>query len=188
MSKVIRIPNELHERLANYAEGFDTPANVIERMLNQYEEIAPSTASNDDVEEPVVEMVAPACELPAEPEKAAEPDVVIAPEVATVPEVAVVHDTKAEPEITAQEPAGLLPITLTPDSEERFKKELLKIKKAKIRIFYADGKTVDKTWNAFKFDSDSNVMTNLRSRAEFRQDEWIRNGITHAEVSIDYTL
>ena len=81
-----------------------------------------------------------------------------------------------------------LPITLHPDSEERFKKELLKIKKAKIRIFYQDGTTVDKTWNALTFDSESSVMECLHSRAEFHQDAWIRNGITHAEVSIDYTL
>jgi hypothetical protein len=38
MDKEIEIPIELYERLSFYAKGFDTPANVIERMLNFYEE------------------------------------------------------------------------------------------------------------------------------------------------------
>jgi hypothetical protein len=37
MSQVIRIPETLYKRLENYAQGFDTPANVIERVLNFYE-------------------------------------------------------------------------------------------------------------------------------------------------------
>lgn len=38
MSQAIRIPINLFHRLSLHAEGFDTPANVIERMLNFYEE------------------------------------------------------------------------------------------------------------------------------------------------------
>ncbi|MGK7897178.1 MAG: hypothetical protein AB4372_27070 [Xenococcus sp. (in: cyanobacteria)] len=34
MSQVIRIPDELYKRLEAKARGFDTPANVIERLLN----------------------------------------------------------------------------------------------------------------------------------------------------------
>jgi hypothetical protein len=37
MSQVIRIPETLYKRLENFAQGFDTPANVIERILNYYE-------------------------------------------------------------------------------------------------------------------------------------------------------
>ena len=37
MSQVIRIPEPLYKRLESYAQGFDTPANVIERILNYYE-------------------------------------------------------------------------------------------------------------------------------------------------------
>jgi len=37
MSQVIRIPQVLYERLENHAYGFDTPANVIEKILNFYE-------------------------------------------------------------------------------------------------------------------------------------------------------
>lgn len=186
MSKVIRIPNDLHQRLASYAEGFDTPANVIERILNQYEHAEPEMADNDDVVQ-VAEPSAPIVEI-APPSFA---DIEIMPETDEQfqPEAPLLDaPLPAAPLEEVAKPSALLPITLRPDSEERFKKELLKIKKAKIRIFYQDGTNVDKTWNAFKFDSDSNVMTNLRSRDEFRQDVWQKDGITHAEVSIDYTL
>lgn len=37
MSQVIRISDDLYERLKSHAEGFDTPANVIERILHTYE-------------------------------------------------------------------------------------------------------------------------------------------------------
>ena len=37
MSQVIRIPEALYQRLENHAQGFDTPANVIEKILNFYE-------------------------------------------------------------------------------------------------------------------------------------------------------
>jgi len=39
MSKTIRIPANLFTRLENHARGFDTPANVIERILDAYEGI-----------------------------------------------------------------------------------------------------------------------------------------------------
>jgi predicted CopG family antitoxin len=37
MSQVISIPENLYERLKKHAHGFDTPANVIEKILNYYE-------------------------------------------------------------------------------------------------------------------------------------------------------
>jgi len=37
MSQVIRIPESIYTRLSRHAKGFDTPANVIERLLNHYE-------------------------------------------------------------------------------------------------------------------------------------------------------
>ena len=38
MNQVINISASLYKRLSSHAQGFDTPANVIERMLNFYEE------------------------------------------------------------------------------------------------------------------------------------------------------
>jgi hypothetical protein len=37
MSQVIRIPQDLYQRLSFHSKGFETPANVIEKMLNFYE-------------------------------------------------------------------------------------------------------------------------------------------------------
>jgi len=45
MSRTIRIPSDIYKRLENHAQGFDTPANVIERLLNSYEGIPPQNAS-----------------------------------------------------------------------------------------------------------------------------------------------
>jgi len=39
VSKTIRIPADVYKRLEEHARGFDTPANVIERLLNSYEGI-----------------------------------------------------------------------------------------------------------------------------------------------------
>ena len=39
MSVVIRVPAEIYSRLKQHAKGFDTPANVIETLLNHYEGI-----------------------------------------------------------------------------------------------------------------------------------------------------
>ena len=38
MSQVIRITANLYQRLGLYAEGFETPSSVIEKILNFYEE------------------------------------------------------------------------------------------------------------------------------------------------------
>jgi hypothetical protein len=37
MSQVIRIPSDIYSRLEQHAQGFDTPANVIENLLNHFE-------------------------------------------------------------------------------------------------------------------------------------------------------
>ncbi|MDC9720505.1 MAG: hypothetical protein PSN46_07245 [Gammaproteobacteria bacterium] len=36
---VIRLPNNLVKRLEKYAQGFDTPVKVIERILDEYEQM-----------------------------------------------------------------------------------------------------------------------------------------------------
>ncbi len=46
MSKVIRIPSGLFSRLEAHAKGFDTPANVIEKILNHYEGIQESSGKS----------------------------------------------------------------------------------------------------------------------------------------------
>jgi hypothetical protein len=43
---VLRIPPHLYKRLEAHAEGFDTPAQVIERILNAFEGKAPVKTSD----------------------------------------------------------------------------------------------------------------------------------------------
>lgn len=44
MSPVIRLPSDVYQRLELHASGFDTPAKVIEKLLNHYEGISPELA------------------------------------------------------------------------------------------------------------------------------------------------
>ena len=46
MAPVIRISDELYNRLATLAEGFDTPAAVIERLLNGFRPNSPDDLSS----------------------------------------------------------------------------------------------------------------------------------------------
>ena len=41
MSPVIRLPADIYKRLECHAAGFDTPAKVIEKLLNHYEGVSP---------------------------------------------------------------------------------------------------------------------------------------------------
>ena len=43
MPPVIRISESLYQRLSAHAQGFDTPANVIERLLDQVEGVSPGS-------------------------------------------------------------------------------------------------------------------------------------------------
>lgn len=47
MSQVIRIPTSVYSRLEQYAEGFDTPANVIEKLLNHFEGLPDKNESQE---------------------------------------------------------------------------------------------------------------------------------------------
>jgi len=41
MSNVIKVPQDLYDRLACHANGFDTPVDVIEKLINYYEGVEP---------------------------------------------------------------------------------------------------------------------------------------------------
>ena len=77
-----------------------------------------------------------------------------------------------------------LPITLEPRNSEDFLNALLKTKKAWIQVTYQDGRTEVQPWNAGNMSSTSNVIANLRSRAEFRSGAWQRNEIASVRVTI----
>lgn len=80
---------------------------------------------------------------------------------------------------------GILPIGLNPTTEEEFKRRLLLTKTAYITVFYKNGTSNQKTWNANRFKESSGVLGNLRSRPEFRNGEWQKLGIEKVLVSID---
>ena len=74
MSPVIRISDNLYQRLEAYASGFDTPANVIETILNKYEGVPPSLQSSSNLEQnrdiqKEIEKVKNKLELWAKPER-----------------------------------------------------------------------------------------------------------------------
>lgn len=75
-----------------------------------------------------------------------------------------------------------LQIELEPSSESVFKESLLRTQKAVFTIFYNDGRIVERSWDASKFSSSSNLMGNIRSRPEFRQGQWQKLGIRSVKV------
>ena len=80
--------------------------------------------------------------------------------------------------------ADVLPIELSPEPSDEFKKQLLASKKATITVYYKNGKKEATVWDAKNFKQSSNVIGNLRSRPEFRPGEWQIRGIVWVRVSI----
>ena len=79
-----------------------------------------------------------------------------------------------------------LPITLEPPISEDFLTNLLRTKKAWIEVSYQDGRKEVRLWNATQMKPTSNVLGNLRSRPEFRNDTWQQKGIVSLRVSIEH--
>lgn len=79
-----------------------------------------------------------------------------------------------------------LPIELIPDDSQEFLKELLQTKEATITTIFQDGTEESKIWKADKMDSTSNVIGNLRSRAEFRNGNWQKANIQRVVVNINH--
>lgn len=77
-----------------------------------------------------------------------------------------------------------LPIYLVPSNSATFKKELLRTRKAQIKITYLNGREQSKAWNVSNFSASSNVLGNLRSRPEFRHGRWQQLGIVKVTVEI----
>lgn len=79
---------------------------------------------------------------------------------------------------------GILPITLEPRGTAEFRSELLRTRRAIMRVTHDDGRTVERSWNARKLVETSNVLGNLRSRPEFRQGAWRESGIVSLHVRV----
>lgn len=83
-----------------------------------------------------------------------------------------------------ESPDNILPITLEPPQSAEFKRQLLACRHAEITTFYNDGRVEHHPWDATRFSEGSNVMSNLRSRPEFRSGAWQQSGIVKVHVRI----
>ena len=81
---------------------------------------------------------------------------------------------------------AVLPITLQPPNSDDFLSALLRTKEAWIEVLYQDGRWEVRHWRATQMKSTSNVIGNLRSRPEFRNDAWQKYGIASVRVSIEH--
>ena len=77
-----------------------------------------------------------------------------------------------------------LPISFVPSDPVTFKADLLRKRKAQIKIRYVNGQEQIKTWNVSRFSASSNLVGNLRSRPEFRYGKWQQLGIVSVVVEI----
>jgi len=78
--------------------------------------------------------------------------------------------------------SDILPITLDPSPVSAFKERLLERRAAEMIIYYSDGRSESRIWDASRFSEKSNVFGNLGSRPEFRQGEWQSRGIVTVHV------
>ncbi len=90
----------------------------------------------------------------------------------------------AERDIEKHARTGVLPIVLHPSPAPEFKRQLLARNRATIEVWYSDGRSEVRQWDASKFSDTSNVMGNLRSRPEFRQGSWQRAGMVKVVVKV----
>jgi hypothetical protein len=70
-------------------------------------------------------------------------------------------------------------ITLIPNDETLFKKQLLLTKLATRIIIYKDGSTKESVWGATKLNSGSDIMRNIMSQSWYRDE---KNNIEHAII------
>lgn len=77
-----------------------------------------------------------------------------------------------------------LPITLEPPKEDEFRKAFMQQGEAKIHITHSDGRIETKIWKKMKLNKHSKILGNLRSRPEFRNGEWQKNGIKKVKVVV----
>ena len=89
--------------------------------------------------------------------------------------------------LTRREGRGpTLPITLDPQDSADFLDALLRTKEAWLEVSYSDGRKEVRRWDASLMSTSSNVIGNLRSRPEFRNGTWQKNGIASLRVSVEH--
>ena len=77
-----------------------------------------------------------------------------------------------------------LPIFFQPENKDDFKAGLIKQREALIDI-YVDGEVKETVpWRIHRFNENSNLVGNLRSRPNFRSPQWTKLGITKIVVRV----
>jgi hypothetical protein len=85
---------------------------------------------------------------------------------------------------TKQPSSKILPITLIPSDPKDFKKAFIKRGEATIYVTYSNGRVESASWKMIRFNENSDVIGNIRSRPQFRSGEWQRRGITKVVVKV----
>jgi hypothetical protein len=79
----------------------------------------------------------------------------------------------------------VLPVFFQPETPSEFKTEFLERRKALIEVHFQDGSVTTKTWIAHRFNENSNLIGNIRSRSDFRGNCWVEKKITKVLVKVD---
>ena len=187
MNKSIEIPQTLYDRLATHSKGFDTPASVIERLVDFYEQhnepsgatpTTPSHASGtSNSTSPVVREYGKLQVdfFPPDLRQFNElPDATPA-----TPQHASGTNTSTKPIVREY---GKLQIDFFPPDLRQFKAFLLRSKQAWVLLHRSDGSKDLHLWNASRFTEKSDVLGNLRS-GYLRG--WRDKGIVKAEIAIE---
>lgn len=74
-------------------------------------------------------------------------------------------------------------VILIPANPEEFKRQLLKVKKAKRTLVYKDGSIKEATWNASDFKEASGLMNNIKSTSFWRNRK--KNGLSQVILKIE---
>jgi predicted CopG family antitoxin len=131
MPFTILVPDDLYKRLELHAIGFDSPVNVIERLLDRCENKLEKNYPNENAPQVI---------------KIKKPELVFHP------------------------------------SENEFKENLLKQKKAFVSLHKSDGTINRVEWKARRFSSTSSLRGNLWSGL---LRNWEIDGIIKAELSVN---
>ncbi len=84
----------------------------------------------------------------------------------------------------SEKSADLLPIELHPHDSNEFLDKILITKNALIKIHYTSGQVEEKIWRVSRLSRTSNILGNLRSRPEFRNNRWQTLGISKVIVQV----
>jgi hypothetical protein len=88
-------------------------------------------------------------------------------------------------QITLESISKALPIEYYPSNMDEFKSDFLEKGLAYLYYYYADGRIEEKVWKRGRFNENSSLVANIRSRPEARRGKWKDLGISKLIVQIE---